>query len=91
MYYLAADSEDCIFNKNLKVNKGVFPSLSLIRLMDESLKNAVSMYEVGHIDREKEAVFEKVRTENYPYRPSRMGAIYLFQDYQTAINANEKW
>jgi len=91
MYYLAADPGDLVFTNNLKVCKGVFTSPSLLRVMDENLKNAVSIYEITHLDREKEAVFEKIRSAHYPYRPSRMGGIYLFQDYETAVNANERW
>ncbi len=91
MYYLAADPDDLIFANNLKVCKGVFPSPSLVRELDENLKGMVSMYEVMHTDREKEAVFEKIRAEHYPSRPSRMGAIYLFKDYGTAERANKKW
>jgi hypothetical protein len=91
MYYLAADPSNLMFINNLKVCKGVFHSPSFLRAIDENLKNAVSMYEAVHTDRKKEAVFEKVRAEHYSYCPSRMGAIYLFQDIDTALKANEKW
>jgi hypothetical protein len=91
MYYLAADPNDVMFSNNLKVCKGVFPSPSFIRAMDDNLKGMVSSYEVLHTDREKEAVFEKVRAEHYPDSPSRMGAIYLFPDYETAVSANREW
>lgn len=91
MYYLAADPSDLMFTNNLKVCKGVFPSPSFIREVDDNLKGMVSMYEIMHADKEKEKAFEKVRVEHYPHRPSRMGAIYLFQDYKTALVANEKW
>lgn len=91
MYYLAADPDDLMFTNNLKVCKGVFTSPSQAKVMDENLQNAVSMYEVAHKDREKEEVFERIRSEHYPHRPSRMGAIYLFQDYETAVKANDRW
>lgn len=91
MYYLASDPSDLIFTNNLKVCNGVFYSPSYLRAIDENLKNAVSRYEALHTDKEKENIFEQIRAEHYPYRPSRMGAIYLFPDIETAINANEKW
>lgn len=91
MYFLAADPNDVMFINNLKFCKGIFPSPSFLRATDNNLKGAVSPYEIMHTDKEKEATFEKVRAEHYPFRPSRMGAIYLFQDYQAAIEANDKW
>jgi len=91
MYFLAADPNDMMFTNNLRVCKGVFPSPSYLRTLDDNLKHAVSMYEVRHIDKAKEAVFEDIRQKHYSARPSRMGAIYLFQDLETAIRANGKW
>lgn len=91
MYYLAADPNCLIFSHNLKACKGIFPSASFMRTVDENLKSMVSPYEVTHTDKEKESVFERVRAIHYPHSPSRMGAIYLFQDYKTALLANEKW
>jgi hypothetical protein len=91
MYYLAADPTDVMFTNNLKVCKGIFPSPSFVRAVDDNLKSMVTSYEVMHTDKEKESVFERVRSEHYPNKPSRMGAIYLFQNYETALGANEKW
>ena len=91
MYYLAADPNDFIFTNNLKVCKGIFASPSHMREVDENLNGMVSPYEIMHADREKEAVFENVRATYYQHLPSRMGAIYLFQDYKAALLANERW
>ena len=91
MYYLASDPNDKIFEHNLKICKGVFTSPSDMSVTDEKLKNMVSLYQVYHEDKSKEAVFEKVRSNYYPARPSRMGAIYLFPDLETAEIANQKW
>jgi len=91
MYYLAADPNDFMFANNLDVCKGVFPSPSFVREKHPELKGAVSHYEVMHSDKEKESTFEKVRAEYYPSCPSRMGAIYLFNNLDTAIHANQEW
>lgn len=91
MYILASDTNDKIFEQNLKICKGVFPSPSYISATDENLKNIVSPYQVFHQDKAKEAIFEEIRKNHYPARPSRMGAIYLFPDLKTANVANKKW
>ena len=91
MYYLAADPNDVMFTNNLKICNGVFPSPSFVRATDENLNGMVTPYEIMHSDIEKEAAFENVRAKHYPHKPSRMGAIYLFQDLDTAVKANEKW
>ncbi len=91
LYYLASDPNDKIFEHNLKICKGVFPSPSYISATDENLKNMVSPYQMLHQDKMKEAAFEETRKTYYPARPSRMGAIYLFPNLETAEVANKKW
>tara|TARA_R110002096_G_scaffold92144_13_gene208398 strand:+ start:4777 stop:5256 length:480 start_codon:yes stop_codon:yes gene_type:complete len=91
MYYLASDPNDKIFEHNLKICKGILPSPSYISETDENLKNIVSPYQMFHQDKEKEVVFEEIRKTHYPARPSRMGAIYLFPNLETAEISNTKW
>lgn len=91
MRYLAADDSDVMFHHNLKFCKGILQSPSMMRELDPNLSGVVSRYEAVHTDREKEAVFEEVRKAHYPHIPSRMGALYLFPDLDTAIKANQRW
>jgi len=66
-------------------------SPSYISKTNRDLKNAVSPYQAYHHDREKEKVFEKIRVTHYSVCPSRMGAIFLFPDLETAKLANQQW
>lgn len=91
MYYLAADPTDVMFSHNLKILDGLMFSASQMRAHDPSLSGLVSHYEFAHKDRAKEAAFEDVRQSHFPGVPSRMGAIYLFNDLNTAKKANGKW
>ena len=89
MNYIVADPNDPLFSHNLKFCKGMLYSASFMRKMDTNLSGAISPYEYLHTDKEKEAIFENVRKEYYPNLPSRMGALFLFPNLETAKKANQ--
>ena len=63
MCYLASDPNDIVFSSNMIACNGELRSPSFIRSLDKRLGGAVSMYEALHTDRDKEAIFEEIRTQ----------------------------
>jgi len=67
-----------MFHNNVRVNKGCLFSVSA--MVASGLHGAVTPYSVAHRDREKEQLFERVRAESYVALPSRLGALFVFDD-----------
>lgn len=88
MYFIAGNPEELLFSTALKTGKLVSPAFTNLLVPNAG---SVSLYQVLHADREKEATFEKIREKHYPNSPTRLGALYLFQDVDSAHKANEVW
>ena len=80
-----------IFYNNVSVGKGVLFSISAGIEAEPNIKNAHTPYSLNRINDHKERVFEEVRANKYPDRPSRMKAIYLFSSIEMAERAQSQW
>lgn len=80
-----------MFYNNVSVGKGALPSISATIRSDPNLENAQTPYSFSRLGDSKEAVFEKVRKDNFPTRPSRLKSIYLFDDYSLVERALTEW
>ncbi|MET3585842.1 hypothetical protein ABID21_001951 [Pseudorhizobium tarimense] len=65
------------FIHNVKVGKGWFRSASASAKV-AGLENVTTPYALFHRDGDKEAVWERVREQNFPDRPPRLKAIFMF-------------
>ncbi|HEY0943109.1 MAG TPA: hypothetical protein VGE08_23695 [Steroidobacter sp.] len=78
-----------MFQNNVRVSQGYL--LSASAMVASGLLGAVTPYSATHQDREKEQLFERVRTESYAALPSRLGALFVFDDRAHAIRAQQIW
>ncbi|MDE3021721.1 MAG: hypothetical protein KGI54_07650 [Pseudomonadota bacterium] len=79
------------FYQNIRVYKGVMPTISALIKAEPHLENAQTHYSYAKINDEKEKLFEKVRQDKYPALPSRLKTIYLFDDYALVERALKDW
>lgn len=89
-YWHLALKDDVIFNNNVQVGSGAFCSTSKIA-EEPGLQNAHTRYSFYNQNDKKEALFEDVRNHSYPHLPTRIKALYLFDDYRLAEEAKTKW
>lgn len=89
--YHAFDPNDWTFRHNVKVGHGRVVAASFARAIGELPLGAMSPYEAFMTERAKEEVFERIRAEDFPKCPTRLGSIFLFPDRETADVANEQW
>src|SRR5690348_4356782 len=75
-----------MFYNNVRVSQGSLVSVSAI-----GLQGAVTLYSVAHRDREKEQLFERVRAQSYAALPTRLRALFVFDDLAIATLAQETW
>lgn len=85
-----ADADGTLLD-NGKLNNGWIYSASFIASSDPNLAQATTPYAVGHFDREKEEVWEKVREDEFSHRPSRMKALFLFVSQEDVAYARQHW
>ena len=78
-----------MFYNNVRVNKGCLFSVSA--MVANGLYGAVTPYSVAHRDRKKEHQFERVRVESYAVLPTRMGALFVFDDRAHVAHAQQTW
>ena len=88
VYIVAGNPNEEYFASAL--NTGVLVAPDLVNLIRPGA-NTVSPYAIYHSDREKEQIFESIRTDNYPDKPRRLGALFLFNDLNAARLANKNW
>ena len=87
----AIDPNDGMFCLKIKLSKWQLVAISLARQSHPEWQGIVSPYEAFHRDREKEAVFERIRAIDFPSCPPRLGAIFLFPTEDAANRANRDW
>ena len=80
-----------IFYNNLKVGKGLIVAISKAIESEPQLRNAQSGYSLFHLNKEKENVFEEIRKADFPEKPSRMKALFVFESQKDAERAQMKW
>jgi len=97
-YYHAANTDTRtpvgrMFCNNIGLSNGYMTSESFIRLAGTRMRDngSKSPYELFGGNKQKEAVFEHVRAHDYSFRPPRLGALFLFDNRETADRCNEKW
>ena len=78
------------FHHNVRCGRGELVSVSAIAA-DPNLKNAQTPYSSARLADPKDAVFEKVREANFPERPPRLKALFVFDDVAIAERALEEW
>jgi hypothetical protein len=78
-----------MFHNNLRVAQGCLQSVSAA--VANGLHGAVTPYCAAHRDREKEQLFEPVRAESYAVLPTRLGAMFVFDDRAHAARAQQTW
>lgn len=90
-FYHAIDPANEIFRHNIKIGNGRISSVSFLKTEDPRLEGVLSPYQAFTSERPKEEVFERIRKEAFQDRPSRLGAIFLFENLDLAKEANMIW
>ena len=90
-HLVTTDINAIVFYNNIKVGKGILASLSASIRAQPEIENAQTLYSLTHRNDEKEELFEAVRLNKYPERPSRLKTIYLFDDYAFVERALNEW
>jgi hypothetical protein len=85
------DDGSTFFYHNLYLAKGFLSSISLWIEHDPNLANAHSRYSAFNIEKEKEAVFERIRAERFPSHPSRLKALFVFKGESDVSRALNEW
>ena len=80
-----------IFCHNVHIGKGALLSVSAGIEAEREIENAQTGYSLAHRNDEKERVFEEVRGESFPARPSRLKALYVFDDESFSKRAQQEW
>ena len=73
-----------VLEHNAKIGEGIVFSAN------SGPAGTTTLYAALHGDRDKEAVFENVRNAEFPHRPSRIGAFFLFED-SNGVNSGKEW
>lgn len=76
--------------RNAFLGKGHLHSVSSIVAMT-GITGFVSEYQILNRQRDKEALWEEIRQRVAPDRPSRQGALFLFESHEAANSAQERW
>ncbi len=93
VYYHAIDTKHAnypVVCHNLALGQGILVSASLLRETGY-LPGAVSLHEIIHGNSEREKIFEQIRKDEYPTCPTRLGAIYLFENEKNAVDTASRW
>jgi len=90
-FYHAIDPADELFSHNVKISNGRIMAVSFLKAENPTLSGALSPYHAFTRERPKEKVFEHIRLEEFQNCPSRLGAIFLFDDLHLANKANATW
>lgn len=85
-YWHLVDRDSFMFFNNVAVGRGFLPSSSV-----NPLPGAGTLYQLLNPHPEKEALFERVRQERYPGKPTRVGALFCFTSKEDAERANALW
>ena len=89
MFYHLAHPDSHIF-WNVFLHKGFLISESMAAQADD-LQWATTPYALTRQDDPKERVWEEVRVSEYPHNPSRMKALFLFDDRDMSLQAKDTW
>ena len=87
-YHLAHQDSHLFWNVFL--SKGFLISDSVTALT-EGLQDVTTPYAFSRQDDPKEKLWERIRESEYPQKPSRKKAFFLFDEQDTALHAKETW
>ena len=87
-YHLAA--QDSLVFWNAYLGKGFLASISVMAQVN-GLDGVTTPYHLANQQDLKEQIWETVRETKFPSKPSRMKALFLFDDLDAAMKANERW
>jgi hypothetical protein len=90
-FFHAFDATNPIASNNLYIHKGKIPSISAMRQAQPELADALSPYQAFTQERLKEDVFERIRVQEFPDRPTRLGGLFLFATRESAEACNAEW
>lgn len=80
-----------MFFNNVRVGQGELSSASVFNQVYEGTAEAHSGYAMKSRRDEKEQKFEQVRADDFPEKPSRIDALFLFNERQVAEHAAAEW
>jgi hypothetical protein len=83
-------SPNGFFYHNVRLARGELVSVSAIAA-DPYLEKAQTPYSMARLADVKEAVFENVREAQFPDRPQRLKALFVFDDLSLAERALKEW
>ncbi len=78
------------FHRNVRCGRGELASVSFMAA-DPNLQNAQTPYSMARLSDFKEAVFENVRDAQFPNRPPRLKALFVFEEVALAEHALQEW
>lgn len=87
-YWHLTNPHDFLFH-NVFVGKGFLHSVSAVAAIEGG--DFTSQYAFANNEKGKEEAFERVRSENYPERPSRLNAFFCFPSVLYAERAIVEW
>ena len=88
-WHFTAPSNSILLN-NIGIEEGRILTMSLVARMP-GLENAVTTYSMKAMDDSKETVWERVRSEEYPHRPTRLKALFLFNEREIGDEILNLW
>lgn len=80
-----------LFYNNVRVGKGALLSVSAGIEAEPHIHTAQTPYSLARRDDAKEALFEDIRRTKFPYHPSRLKTLYVFDDYSLVQRALDEW
>ena len=88
-YFHWSKSNDFLLH-NAKLGKGVVATISAVAKIP-GLEGFTTPYALLNGSPQKENEWERVRAECYPSRPSRMKALFCFENREFALRAKQEW
>ena len=79
------------FYNNVRVSKGALLSVSAGIEAEPEIHAAQTPYSLARADDPKEVMFEEIRRASFPHCPSRLKALYIFDDYSLVERALAEW
>ena len=81
---------DSFLLRNAFLGKGFTSTMSAVAAATSNT-GFVSPYQTLNVNKEKEELWEKVRQDIAPTQPSRLGAIFMFEDETAVERARQRW
>ena len=89
MFYHLAD-RDSLLLWNARIGRGVVTSVS-VTATTAGLEAATTPYHFTRQQNPKEQIWEAIRRSEFPSKPSRLKALFLFDALEATLKAQELW